>query len=243
MISEVAMRFGGSASTYDSAASVQREVALRLASMLVPHAAVGASVFEVGCGTGLLSERIASSLRPSSLVLNDLSPEMLALARRRVLAAGCGNVSLLQADAESCSWPVANVVVSASAVQWFARPLSVVSRAAESLPLGGLLCVATYGPLTFCELRGGCPSGYPSPDDWKAELAKRQFDILDFDSFLRVQSFQSRIALLRMVAATGVGTKQKNQSTSSIRGTCRLTWQPVLFVAKLRGSSCQNLNE
>ncbi|MGN0028252.1 MAG: methyltransferase domain-containing protein [Marinilabiliaceae bacterium] len=243
MISEVAMRFGGSARTYDSAASVQREVAVRLASMLVPHAAVGASVFEVGCGTGLLSERIASYLQPSSLVLNDLSPEMLALARRRVLATGCGNVSLLQADAESCSWPVSDVVVSASAVQWFARPLSVVIHAAESLPLGGLLCVATYGPLTFRELRGGCPSDYPSPDSWKAELAKYGFDILGFDSFSQVQSFPSRIALLRMVAATGVGARQKNQSTSSITGACRLTWQPVLFVARLNGRSSQNLNE
>lgn len=237
------MRFGGSATTYDSAASVQREVAERLASMLVPHATEGTSVFEVGCGTGLLSECIAQFLRPSSLVLNDLSPEMLALARRRAKAGGCGNVSLLQADAERCKWPVADIVVSASAVQWFANPLSVVSRAAESLPCGGLLCVATYGPLTFCELRGGAPSDYPSPDAWRAELAKYGFDILDFDSFSHVQSFPSRIALLRMVAATGVGTRQKNQSTSSIRGACRLTWQPLLFVARLRCRASQNLNE
>lgn len=243
MISEVAMRFGSSADTYDSAASVQRKVALRLADMLSPHAHCGAAVFEVGCGTGMLSESIARRLKPSSFVLNDLSPAMLALALARVAASGCGNASLLQADAERCNWPAADIVVSASAVQWFADPLAVVRRAAEVLPRGGLLAVATYGPLTFRELRGGCPSGYPGLSDWLSALGRHGFGVLDSDAFVWVQDFPSKIALLRMVALTGVGTRQKNQSTSSMSGACRLTWQPLLFVARLENKICQNLNE
>lgn len=243
MISEVASRFGGCVSTYDSAASVQRKVAERLALMLAPHAQSGGAVFEVGCGTGLLSELIVRSVKPSALLLNDVSPDMLIAAQRRAQTAGCPNVSLLNADAESSQWPQADIVVSASAVQWFSNPLSAVRNAAEALPVGGLLAIATYGPLTFRELRGGEPSDYPDLALWKAELSSCGFEVLESDESTLMQEFPSRVSLLRMVAATGVGTRQKNQSAGSIRGVCRLTWQPLLFVARLHKKDYQNLNE
>lgn len=232
MIAEVAQRFGGSALTYDSAALVQRSVALRLADMIVRHARIGASVFEVGCGTGLLTERMVHLLSPSSLTLNDVSPEMLALARARAESAGCTNVAELVADAESVDWPRADVVASASAVQWFTSPLSAVARAAEALPPGGLFAVATYGPQTFRELRGGLPSGYPSADDWEDELRRCGFEILESESFTRVQEFPSRTALLRMVALTGVGTRRAGQSADALRGEWRLTWDVLLLCAR-----------
>lgn len=232
MTAEVAQRFGASALTYDSAATVQRRVALRLADMMAPYAKKGATVIEIGCGTGLLSERIVRDMQPSSLTLNDLSPEMIALARDRAESAGGTNVAELVADAELRPWPRADVVASASAVQWFTSPLSAVGKAAEALPPGGLFAVGTYGPQTFRELRGGAPSDYPSIAEWEAELRRQGFEILESETDTQAQDFQSRTALLRMVALTGVGARRYGQSADFLRGEWRLTWDVLLFCAR-----------
>jgi SAM-dependent methyltransferase len=53
------------------------------------------SVLEIGCSTGMTTERLARSAR--SVVAVDHSPEMVALAKAR--CAGLGNVRVLRADA------------------------------------------------------------------------------------------------------------------------------------------------
>lgn len=236
MCNDVERRFGNSAATYEAAADVQRRVALRLSDMVLPHLGQRKTVFEFGCGTGLFSRLIACGARPAAFYLNDLSADMLAVAKGKI-AATCspGSVIDMVGDAEVMPWPSADAVLSASAVQWFNSPLSAVRRASEALRPGGIISLATYGPLTFRELREGLLCSYPSPQDWELELKDCGFQILAFESFLLTQSFASRMALLRMVVRTGVGSRGEKQSASALHGECRLTWQPIMFVARLLG--------
>lgn len=236
MPTDVARRFGRSATTYDSAATVQHDVADRLLCALLPHVAplacTGVRLFEVGCGTGYLSTRLARDVRPKKFIVNDLSCDMLRLAMARLAADGVGGVSPLAGDAEAFCWPEADVIVSSSAVQWFASPLVAVSKAARALPRGGLFAIATYGPQTFCELRGGVPNAYPTHAEWLLAFESEGFRLLHSESFTTVQTFASRMALLRMVAATGVGTKRSAQSSEGLKGECALTWQPIVMVGR-----------
>ena len=58
-------------------------------------------VVDVACGTGLNSEAIQDRIGSSGRLIGfDVSPEMLALARRKVEAAGWENVTLIEAAAE-----------------------------------------------------------------------------------------------------------------------------------------------
>lgn len=58
---------------------------------------VGSRVLEIGCGTGLFTERFARS--GADLVAVDLSPELIELARARNLP---GNVRLIEKSFEDC---------------------------------------------------------------------------------------------------------------------------------------------
>jgi ubiquinone/menaquinone biosynthesis C-methylase UbiE len=68
----------------------------------------GQVVLDVACGTGLNFERIQAGIGADGHLIGlDLSPEMLALARERVEAAGWRNVTLVEAAAEDAELPAA----------------------------------------------------------------------------------------------------------------------------------------
>ena len=66
----------------------------------------GQVVLDVACGTGLNFDGIEDGIGPGGRLIGlDLSPEMLALARKRVDAAGWQNVTLVEASAEEAEIP------------------------------------------------------------------------------------------------------------------------------------------
>ena len=66
----------------------------------------GQVVVDVACGTGLNFPGIMEGIGPSGHLIGvDLSPEMLAIARGKVEAAGWGNVTLVEAAAEDAKLP------------------------------------------------------------------------------------------------------------------------------------------
>ena len=66
----------------------------------------GARVLDLGCGTGLSLPLLRTAAGESGAVYGvDLSPDMLATARRRIREAGWTNVRLIEADAERFELP------------------------------------------------------------------------------------------------------------------------------------------
>lgn len=70
-------------------------------------------VADLACGTGLNFEQIVDAIGPDGRLIGvDLSPAMLAVARRRVADAGWSNVDLVEAPAEEVSLsPAPNAVL------------------------------------------------------------------------------------------------------------------------------------
>ena len=63
---------------------------------------VGATVLDIGCGTGLSFAPLLQRVGPSGRIVGvDPSPEMLAHARERVARHGWSNVALLEAPAQT----------------------------------------------------------------------------------------------------------------------------------------------
>lgn len=84
-----------------------REIDKRFAPVVeavIARAELGANkdVLDLGTGTGAVAERAATAVRPNGHVVGvDISPDMLALARKRAAARGLGNLKWLEGRAES----------------------------------------------------------------------------------------------------------------------------------------------
>ncbi len=104
--------------------------------------ASGVDVLEVGCGTGLLLERIASFARHAEGV--DLSPGMLAAARTRGLKVAEASATLLPYDDESfdvtCSF---KVLAHVADIRCALAEMTRVTRR------GGTLVAEFYNPLSL----------------------------------------------------------------------------------------------
>ncbi|HRG97855.1 MAG TPA: methyltransferase domain-containing protein [Polyangiaceae bacterium] len=102
----------------------------------------GRDVLEVGCGTGLILERVRRFARSAKGI--DLSPGMLAHARERGLDVCEGSATSLPFDDESfdvtCSFKVL------AHVEDIGKALSEMSRVTRK---GGVLLAEFYNPLSF----------------------------------------------------------------------------------------------
>jgi demethylmenaquinone methyltransferase/2-methoxy-6-polyprenyl-1,4-benzoquinol methylase len=114
---KVRARFGGAARTEDQiqqyrevSAGYDRRVRagerLRTQAFAEFDLRVGDVVLDAGCGTGLSFPLIENTIGPSGTVFGiDQSPEMLALAARRVEDAGWKNVTLIETPIQDATIP------------------------------------------------------------------------------------------------------------------------------------------
>ncbi len=135
-------RFCSSASTYQSEAAPQRNIACRLMELwLGLNPSEGGDFVEVGVGTGFLTDLYTSRLHPASLILWDLY---------------ASRPDVEECDAETAirSLPDGSVdaVVGASAIQWFNSISSFLSEVSRVLRPGGWGVFSTFAPDNFAAL-------------------------------------------------------------------------------------------
>jgi len=143
----VAASFSRAASTYDTAATLQRAVADNL--LAIVDAPAGGIVLDIGCGTGVASAELAKKF---SVVGLDLAEGMLRFARANVVDE---NLNWLCGDAENL--PLADhsvdAIFSSLAVQWCENIGAVFAELQRVLRPGGNAWISTLGPNTLHELR------------------------------------------------------------------------------------------
>jgi len=109
----------------------------------------GDAVLDVGCGCGATTLTGARAVGPRGFVLGvDISEPMLDVARQRVVDAGHGNVTLLQADAQTYRFNDGwlDVAISRFGTMFFDDPVAAFTNIATALRDGGRLCIATWQP-------------------------------------------------------------------------------------------------
>lgn len=97
-------RYRTHAAGYD--ASARRTMPLRQRTIARLQLQRGETVVDVACGTGLSFSLLQQALGPEGRIMGvELSPDMLAVARRRVADACWHNVTLIEAAAEDAALP------------------------------------------------------------------------------------------------------------------------------------------
>ena len=108
------------------------------------------SVLDLGCGTGLLTERLARRFPDAAVVGVDLSAGMLTEAAARVDCVSLAGPSLARADAERLPFRSAafDVVVCTESFHWYPRQDRVVAELARVLRPGGRVVIASIATIT-----------------------------------------------------------------------------------------------
>jgi len=147
---QVRQHFSCHAREYDRYAHVQQKVAGRLSELIFARDDVWTRALEIGCGTGLLSRRVARRYPELPIVFSDLAHGM-SLATAELLPAS----QVCDADAASLPFrdDAFDLVISSSVYQWLEDLPAAFSEAARILRPGGVFAVALFGEKTLHELR------------------------------------------------------------------------------------------
>ncbi len=238
--------------TYHQAASAQRQIAGELVDHLCAEPDVPrqfSQVFEFGCGTGHLTEVLTARTRIARLLLNDLVPEAADQACPKA-APYCDVVEFRPGPVETMVMPQdADLIVSASTLQWVEDVPGVLSRLAAHLRPSGWLAFSTFGQRQFHELRdmgsSAAAPGYCDAHELRAHIPA-DLEVRVLRQAPIVMWFDTGMQLLRHLRDTGVNA-QSSQIWSRRRlhefgaeylakhgqgGRLPLTYDPVWLVAR-----------
>lgn len=149
--SAIADSFSRAAASYDSVASLQRDVGKQLLRSIESLELQPRRVLDLGCGTGFFQPALRQRFPQAHYVGLDIALGMLSYARRQ----HDPNGSWLAGDAEQL--PLAensvDLVFSSLAIQWCQQPEALFAELGRVLRPGGLCVFSTLGPKTLHELR------------------------------------------------------------------------------------------
>jgi len=151
---EIRRAFDRAAEAYDTFAVLQREVGDRALSRLSYIQIEPKLVLDLGAGTGYCARRLEDLYKHARIVLLDIAPSMLRIARsqaRRWFSRThyvCGDITHLGIQTGSVDFIFSNLVL-----QWCPDLAAVFRECARVLRPGGLMLFTTLGPDTLRELR------------------------------------------------------------------------------------------
>lgn len=147
----VASNFSTHAGTYEQQAAVQEHMAQRLMEALCGLHHAPRSILDIGCGTGLLTGKLATAFPGADITAVDLAAGMLEQAATKLRG---HRVQLVRADIEEHFPPQPfDLVASSATFQWVVHPGALVQRCRHALQPGGMFLLATFGEEMFRELR------------------------------------------------------------------------------------------
>jgi ubiquinone/menaquinone biosynthesis C-methylase UbiE len=107
----------------------------------------GASVADIGAGSGYITVRLAARVGPSGRVFaNDVQPQMLNILARRLNNARITNVTLIEGTLDDPRLPPASVdlVLMVDVYHELSQPQAILRHLRDSLKPGGRLVLLEY---------------------------------------------------------------------------------------------------
>lgn len=203
-LSKVGGAFERSVLSYETNANVQKDVAKKLAEMVLSFGGeVGGNVLEIGCGTGFLTRELSGKLRSEKWYLNDLSLKMCQKAAD-CCSADC---EIIAADILKCKIPEnLGAIVSSSSVQWISDLPMLFKKLATVANSGAMLAFSTFGPRNYEEIKMLCGNSlyYPDALEIRDMLEHSGYRCEGIEESIKKVSFSTPRDVLAHIALTGV---------------------------------------
>lgn len=193
---QIAKNFSQAISTYNTYAVVQQECARELVKLLRSRSTLLPSgpILEIGCGTGLVTQELVKEFSDRSLVITDISQDMLNYCQQNLQLTSdqLQHIFFKQMDGEAIDIPVDTsadtfidtsgmtyaAIVSGFVVQWFERPIESLKQLLSHLQPGGVLLASFPTHQSFPEWKQICETvglpftatSLPDPQDWSKQL-------------------------------------------------------------------------
>ncbi|MDR2916242.1 MAG: malonyl-ACP O-methyltransferase BioC [Tannerella sp.] len=239
-------RFAKASASYEEEATVQRQIAVKMASLLTSRINPGycRKILEIGCGTGIFSRILIDRLKPERMLLNDICPEMHEQVKDIV------NDHILFKSGDAETYPFFgkyNLITSCSAIQWFKDPEAFFLRMHQLLTAEGILAFSTFGNDNIREVYSLTGQGlsYLSPEELRNKLSDR-YSLLHVSEEKIRKRFRNPKDVLYHLKRTGVtGIRQQQWTREGLMRFCdqyrmlysdqeevTLTYHPIYIIAQ-----------
>lgn len=194
------MNFEKAKTTYRKHALVQGQMAKKLISALIKLKGKNFNtIFEIGAGTGFLTDEVVSSLNYKKLILNDLTENFTSHQK----------LDYIKGDILTVNTPNnVDLIMSNACFQWIDDYDLLFSKLKNSIKPGGILAFTYFGRENFRQIKNitGIGLNYPNLQMF---FEKKGFKTLYFEEELETLYFKDLKEVLRHIKFTGVKTENK----------------------------------
>ncbi|MDX2345370.1 MAG: malonyl-ACP O-methyltransferase BioC [Legionella sp.] len=208
---EVCNAFHRQATEYEAAAPAQREIGEQLFERLDYIKINPKYILDLGCGTGLFSEKLQKKY-PNAVILSlDIAQGMLLETQKKSYKPDT-NMHCVRADMHHLPFEnnLFDLVFSNQVLHWSTEPILLMREINRVMHTDGCLMFSTLGPDTFLELRDAKASGFSHANAFMDMhdlgdilLAERFLDpVVDMDKL--TVHYPDFLALLKSLKKQGV---------------------------------------
>jgi len=208
----VEKRFIKAANTYRTEAVIQNKMADFLVNKTTELCSNNfATIFEAGCGTGLLTDNLIAHLKFKNLYLNDLAEETVALLQRTLPIEAHSKPG----DVEKSTFPKnIDLFISGSTFQWVTDLPLLLNKIHTALSKNGVLSFSSFGTSNFVEIKKITGIGLDYFNSKQiSNICDDKYNILFTKESVNTIYFKTPEDILKHIKLTGVNSIEKYKWT------------------------------
>ncbi len=199
----VKKRFKKSLSTYNDNAIIQKQTAEKLISLL-PEKQYS-SILEIGCATGLLTEKIKQNLSFNDFYANDIVEESAQYIEK--IIPDCefiaGDIEEIQLDKKY------DLIISNACLQWCSDILATIEKLKSAMKPNGVIAISVFGDENLKEIKN------------LFKIENKMYSMQDLKAFGNITEethklyFDTPLDVLKHLKLTGVNAIKETKLTKS----------------------------
>lgn len=227
MKDDIKKNFSKGSKTYDDNANVQKVMIDHLIITLPKKNYT--KILEIGCGTGLLTSKLAELFPNAQITALDISEGMIAICKEKLKK--YKNINYICGDVEyECPIEEFDLIISSATFQWITDLEQLLEKLKSRLSFDGILSFSTFAENTFKELDKSLnyafeknnidtvvKRNYYSKENL-SELINKIFSDEDFNKELEhtryIEYFKNALKFLKAVKAVGANTSDFSKYTT-----------------------------